>query len=120
MVLETLESAAVMVATTRTEALVALTLTCEGGTPTVAARFQPKAVALKSSMEPAAVKVCSTVYARAAPGRSGGMGGGGEGGGGEGGEGGEGGCEGGEGGEGCAAPPPQAQHMVREVKSASS
>ena len=89
-----------MVATTRTEALVALTLTCEGGTPTVAARFRPNAVASKSSMEPAAVKVCSTLYVRVAPGRSGGMGGGGEGGGGEGGEGGEGGGGGGRGGFG--------------------
>ena len=35
-------------------------------------------------------------------------------------EGGEGGCEGGEGGEGGMAPPPQAQHMVLEVKSVSS
>ena len=38
----------------------------------------------------------------------------------EGGEGGDGGGDGGEGGEGGKAPPPQAQHMVLEEKSASS
>ena len=48
--------------------------------------------------------------------------GGGEGGatGGAGGEGGAGGDAGGDGGDGGMAPPPQAQHMVAEEKSASS
>lgn len=83
-----------MVAVMATDAAVAMIVTAEGDTPMIVARAMPKAVELKSSMEPAAVNVCTTSYAMDAPGVSGGVGGGGDGGGGEGGKG------GGEGGGG--------------------